>query len=279
MKSLFTKLGLAITFSPTGKALLAETARLKKLFNAELVLIHVGEKNEETEALLEKTIQDSGLKDSSTKVVWTSGEPASAIIKTGSIEEVDLLIAGALEKENFIKYYIGSVARRIMREASSSVLILKSPSETPKSFKKFYVTTDYSAESERTVLSAYQFAVLENAEEFVLIRDFHVPGFTSAIQQTGSIEEIEETRRRWKSEEEDKMRMFVSELNLRKINVELLCLYGREGWQAGNHARMNNADIFAVTLPIRKMKILDKLFPHDTEFVIKELPANLLIVR
>ena len=45
MASLFKKLGLAITFSPTGKALLKETKRLSEIFNSGLVLIHVGEKN------------------------------------------------------------------------------------------------------------------------------------------------------------------------------------------------------------------------------------------
>src|SRR5690606_40121969 len=38
----FRKLALAIAFSPRIQALLAETARLKFLWNAELCLIHVG---------------------------------------------------------------------------------------------------------------------------------------------------------------------------------------------------------------------------------------------
>lgn len=279
MKFLFNKLGLAITFSPTGKALLAEAKRLKELFNARLVLIHVGEKNEAAEKSLSESISNSGLDESSTEIIWTNGEPADAIIKASRDAGVNLLIAGALEKENFIKYYIGSVARKIMREADSSVLILKSPSENPKNFKSFYVPTDYSSESEKTILTAYNFARLEKADEFVLIKDFHVPGLVSAIQESGSLDDLESAREQWKAEEEAKMRLFISEMNLREIKVDICCLYGKEGWEAGNYARIKNADIFAVTPPSKRFKFLDKLFPHNMEYVIKDLPANLLIVR
>jgi len=279
MKSLFNKLGLAITFSPTGKALLAEAKRLTELFNARLMLIHVGEKNETTERLLSESISNSGLDESTIEIIRTNGDPADTIIKTSRDAGVDLLIAGALEKENFIKYYIGSVARKIMREAASSVLILKSPSETPKSFKRFYVSTDYSSESEKTILTAYNFALLEKADDFVLVKDFHVPGLASTIQGSGSLDELEAAREQWEAEEEIKMSLLVSELNLRGIKVDIRCLYGKEGWEAGNYARVHNADIFAVTPPSKKLKFLDKLFPQNMEHVIKELPANLLIVR
>ncbi|MBZ0200100.1 MAG: universal stress protein, partial [Ignavibacteriaceae bacterium] len=260
-------------------ALLAETKRLIELFNAELVLIHVGEKKEETEKLLSETVSAAGLNNASTKIIWATGEPAEAIIRTSSNEGVDLLIAGALEKESFIKYYVGSVARKIMREAKSSVLIFKSPSEKPKSIKSFYVPTDYSSESERTILKAYNFALLEQADEFVLLRDFYAPGLVLAVQETGSLTELSNMREQWRIEEETKMKIFISELNLKGVPIKIHCIYGKTGWEAANYAKVNDADLFAVTPPHKRWGLLDKIFPYDQEHVIKELPANLLIVR
>lgn len=279
MNNLFNKLGLAVTFSPTGIALLKETKRLKDLFDSELTLIHVGIKSESTEKQLSDAINDSGLNENETEIIWTKGDPANSIIKSAKSAGVNLLIAGALEKEKFIKYYIGSVARKLMRNAQSSVLILKSPSENPKSFKKFYVSTDYSVESEKTVKILFQFALKENAEEFVVIRDYYIPGLVSTIQNSGSLSEFELIRNNLQQEEEEKLKLFVRELNLKGLEVKTICLYGKEGWEANNFAKENKADIFGVTAPLRRLKLLDRLFQHEIEYSFENLPSNLLIVR
>lgn len=279
MGNLFRKLGLAVTFSPTGIALLKETKRLKNLFDSELSLIHVGIKSEDAEKNLSSAIENAGLIENEIEIIWTKGDPAKSIIKSAKSAGIDLLIAGALEKEKFIKYYVGSVARKLMRNSQSSVLILKSPSENPKSLKKFYVSTDYSFESEKTVKILYQFALKENAEEFVVIRDYYIPGLVSTIQDSGSFGEFELTRTNLQLEEEEKLKLFVRELNLKGLEVKTICLYGREGWEANNFAKKNKADIFGVTAPLKRLKLLDRLFQHEIEYSFENLPSNLLIIR
>jgi nucleotide-binding universal stress UspA family protein len=279
MDTPFKKLGLAITFSPTGKALLKEAGRLKLLFNASLYLIHVGKKTPQTEKLLSDVIEEAGLESREIEIIWTQGEPGNAILSSSKSANIDLLIAGALEKENIIKYYIGSVARRIMRDADCSVLILKSPSDNPSRFKKFFVSTDFSEQSEYTIRKTHQFAVLDNADEFIVIRDYRIPGLASAVQDSGNIEELDNIREEWQEEEEEKMRIFLRELNLKNIKVISHCLYGREGWRASNFAKENNADIFAINVQARKLKFIDRIFPHEAEYTFEQLPSNLLIVR
>ncbi len=275
----FKRLGLAITFSPTGKALLKEAIRLKTLFNASLYLIHVGKRTAETEDHLSAVINEAGLSASGVNILWTRGEPGHAILASSKAAKIDLLIAGALEKENILKYYIGSVARKIMRDAECSALILKSPSDNPAGFKKFYISTDFSEESEYAIRKTYQFALLEAAQEFVIVRDYRIPGLASTVLDSGDIEDLEHARELWQSEEEEKMRIFIRELNLKGIKVTSFCLYGREGWRAGNFAKENNADIFALNVAAKKMKFIDRLFPHEAEYAFEKLPSNLLIIR
>lgn len=279
MEKVFNKLGLAITFSPTGKALLHEAKRLKDLFDAEICLIHVGERSSKRENLLKDTINSAGMQQFESCISWTTGEPAEAIIGEAKKQNVDLLIAGALEKESLIKYYIGSVARTLMRDSHSSVLILKSPSENPSSFKKFVVATDYSQASEKTVKKSFEFARLEDSSDFVIIRDYHIPGLASIVQDSGSLDELEERKNVWQFEEEDKMRIYLKELNLKGMDIKTEVLYGKEGWEAGNYAKNNKADIFAVTAPARRLKFWDRLFPNEIEYSFEKLPSNLLIIR
>ena len=275
----FKKLGLAITFSPNGQALLIEAKRLQMLFNSELILIHVGEKTREAHELLTQLIIKSGLDISSTKVIWENGDPAKVIINKCYDENIDLLLAGALEKENFLNYYIGSVARRILRSAPCSVLILTAPSTSPKPLKKFCISVDFSLESENTMKKAYEFALLENAVQFILIREFLVPGLAMTIQDSGSTQDTEKIRNQWQEEEIAKLKIFVKELNLTQIDVKIVCLYGRQGWEANKYVRDVNGDILVISGPKKELKLFDRIFQHDAEFIYKQLPCSLLVIK
>ena len=275
----FKKLALAINLSPTGKRLLQEAKRLQSLLNAELILIHVGNKDEVKQEKLHKIMSECGVDTGSTKLVWQEGDPAKVIMKTAEEESADLLISGALEKESSFKYFLGSVARRIMRESACSVLILTTAHEWENGFKKFAVSTDFSSRSETAILKAHKLALLESAEEFVVIREFQVPGLSITVSDSGSLKEVEAIKENWQKEEEDKLNVFIRELNLKEIPIKTVSLFGKEGWEANRYARENNSDIFVTAAPRRKPKFFDRIFIHSFEFVIKEISSSLLIIK
>lgn len=279
MNKPFKKLALAFTFSPNAKALLVETKRLKSELDSELVLIHVGKNTPETQQRITGLLNAAGFAPAEAKIIFANGDPADTIIKKCLEEKVDLLIAGALEKETFLKYYIGSVARKIMRQAPFSVLILTSPSEKPRQLKKFCVEVDFSPESENTVRKAYDLALLEKAESFILIREFQAPGLAITIQDTGSTRDMERAIEAWQLEEESKMTIFAKELNLKGIPVHTVCIFGRKGWEASQYVDETNADILVISAPKKRLGIFDRIFQHDMEFILKNLPSSLLIIR
>ncbi|RJP65679.1 MAG: universal stress protein [Ignavibacteriales bacterium] len=279
METSFKKIGLAITFSPTGHALLAEAKKLQRLFNAELILIHVGEKNESTVKRLDEMIISSGLETDKTTIEYEHGDVADSIIKKCKEKQVDLLISGALEKESMIKYYFGSVARRVMREAPCSILICPRTSINRTDYKKICVTVDYSPQGEFTVRTAYKFALLNNSTDLILVREFQVPGFAMSVNDDGSLKEAEEVRTSWKEEEKSKMGMLIRELQLTGLNVTTTCLYGKEGWEVNKYAEEVNADLLVLSAPKRKMSFWDKVFQHDIEFTFSDIPCPLLIVK
>ena len=105
MNTSFKVIGLAVSFSPTTQAMVMEASRLVKWFQSDLVLIHVGKKESEKTAALKKLIDNSGLDTARIKVFWVEGEPAEQILKVCNQESVDLLVAGALRKENLVNFY------------------------------------------------------------------------------------------------------------------------------------------------------------------------------
>ncbi|KAF0152487.1 MAG: universal stress protein [Ignavibacteria bacterium] len=275
----FKKIGLAITFSPNSQALLFEAKRFRELFKAELVLIHIGDYSEVLNAELTKMIDETGIANGTYKLLWQEGDVEDSILELCTTEKIDLLIAGALIKENFLKYYIGSVARTLMREAPCSVLLLTQPSVVRAPFKKICVSVDFSSLSEPSARKAYEVSSLLNCKELFFIREFQLPALATTVYDSGSKEEAQQMRRIWQDEEKNKMELFVRELNITDADVKTVCLYGKQGWEASNWVSENKGDLFVIPSPARKPKLLDRIFQHDWEFVFKQLPCSLLIVK
>ncbi|MCK9280807.1 MAG: universal stress protein [Melioribacteraceae bacterium] len=276
---MFKKIGLAVTFSPNSMALLKETKVYSEQFGSEVIFIHVGSKNDAIENRLLELISNSGFNPESIHIVWGEGEPAKVINAKCKENNVDLLIAGALEKEKMIKYYLGSVARKLMRDPYCSLFILTEPSVEPKPFKKISVQVDYSYESEILVNIAYQIALREKSTEICLIREYEVPGLAITVYDTGSTDETEKKRKVWHCEETEKMDVFISELNLTGIDVKGICLYGKEGWEANNFVKKNGSDLLIMSAPSKKLSFIDRFFQHNEEFIFKELPCSILLIK
>jgi nucleotide-binding universal stress UspA family protein len=103
--------------------------------DAVLVLIHVGEVQPDEKAYMEEMIETTGVNRDKVKIMWEKGNPARKIISVAKKEKIDLLIAGALQRENVVKFYFGSIARKLIRKSVCSLLMLINPSQPGKSFQ------------------------------------------------------------------------------------------------------------------------------------------------
>jgi len=58
---------------------------------------------------------------------YEEGDPAEAILAALARENIDVLVAGALEKKIVLHPFLGNVARRLVREANCSVMLFTHP--------------------------------------------------------------------------------------------------------------------------------------------------------
>ena len=59
-------------------------------------------------------------------------------------EKIDVIVAGALEKEVVLHPFLGNVARRLVREAPCSVMLFTTPAANPKPMRRIVFVADYS---------------------------------------------------------------------------------------------------------------------------------------
>src|ERR1044072_7488459 len=102
----YRRVAVASTFSPRFEQVLAEAKRIRDHFDAELSLIYVGEKSDDTTAKFAGALERLSLpKDS--RIHYEQGDPATAILRAIEQNAIDVTVAGALEKEVVLHPFLG----------------------------------------------------------------------------------------------------------------------------------------------------------------------------
>jgi len=274
----FQKIGLAIAFSPTAEAMLAEAVRLAQLFSAELVLVHVGNHGGEEEQKIARLAQAVNLK-STYKIVWRQGDPVKEILKACQEEQIDLLVAGALRKEKMVKHYVGSVARAIMRKADCSVYMVNNPSVTPQANQQIVVNAEDSAHVERAIAIGCRMAELEKSLWVHIVRELKLLGLTLTANAQTTEQEYSDYKQSLMQDEIDSVEKILSSIPHEKIKINIKMLSGKSGFELCKFVERKQADLLVVGAPPRRLSFFDRVFPHDLEYVFAELPCNLLVVN
>jgi nucleotide-binding universal stress UspA family protein len=273
------KICLALAFSPRMEAMLAEAIRLVDLFEAQLVLVHVGEKSEDTQERLDALLKHWELLNKQVKILWKQGDPANCILEVCREENIDLLVAGALKKENFMKHYLGTPARKILRKADCSVLMLISPSPQPKPFKNIVVNAEDSPFIEDALRASCYLGVKERANWLHVIREVKLYGLAMSSMDDRNEDEYDEFRSKLVREEIVNVEKVLSTIPHEGLKVNIKLLSGKSGFELLKFVQRKQADLLVVGAPPRKFFLFDRVFTHDLEYIFQNLPSNLLIVN
>lgn len=275
----FKKIAVAVAFSPRCEALLSEAFRLKKLFEAELVIIHIGEKTAQDEDHMFRILLNSGLNTEKLKVVWQKGDPAKKILEVCKEEGVDLLIAGALKKENLLDYYIGTVARKILRKAQCSVLVLLDPSVQGHVFNEIVISGEDGVFTEQVIGIGCMIGRAENSKQLHVITGLKMYGLTMSMASEQSEEEYSDVRKELVAKEINKIQEMVdrSEPGGLKINIKVVA--GKTGYELACFSDKVKADLLVMSGPEAPLGFFSRLFSSDLEYIFSEIPSNLLIVN
>jgi nucleotide-binding universal stress UspA family protein len=279
MNTKFSIIGLAVSFSPTTKAMVAEALRLVEWFQSDLVLIHVGTKNSEKSEAMQKLINESALNISRIKVFWVQGDPADEILKVCKHEKVDLLVAGALKKENLVNHYLGTVARKIMRKATCSIWMISDPSMEIKPLKNIVVDAEDGGNMHEILKLACMLASQEQGTWVHIVRELKLLGLALAAREQCTEAEYDELKRNLMREETMLVEKELELIPHQHIKINIKLLSGKSGFELVQFAKRKASDLLIIHAPQRKLSFFDRIFTHDQEYIFSDLPCSLLILQ
>jgi nucleotide-binding universal stress UspA family protein len=269
----YKTIAVATTFSPRFKQVLAEAKRIRDRFAAELHLIYVGRRNPETPGKFSDVLAELELPADS-PIHYEEGDPAEAILAALARENIDMLVAGALEKEIVLHPFLGNVARRLVREANCSVMLFTHPQKKPKPLRRIVFIADQSQQGLVALKTTLMLAEAESCERLYVI------GIVTAFDEARASIARDATASatpKPNNGEEDRLEEFVLSAGATEVPIETRFIRGATGLAASDFVRSVEAALLVVPLP--KSRETVQRLPSNIAWVSDVIPCNLWIVR
>jgi nucleotide-binding universal stress UspA family protein len=272
--STYKKIAVASAFSPRFEQVLSEAGRIRERFGADLSLIYIGERNDETAKKFQNILGRLQL-PSDSPVHYGQGDPADEILRTIADNNVDLIVAGALEKQTALHPFLGNVARRLLREASCSVLLFTNPELKPKPLRRIVFVVNYSDHAQGGFQQTLKLAAAESCERLYAVRVYTTFDEVRAAMFVDSGDGA--PRPRTFDEEEADLETFVLAAGETEVPIEARCIRGNTGFAASDFVKSVEADLLVV--PVHKSETSAERLPNHLAWIADVIPCNLWLIR
>jgi nucleotide-binding universal stress UspA family protein len=269
----YRTVAVASTFSPRFLQVLAEGKRIRERLASQLHLIYVGKCDEETTQKFSEALRELELPLDS-PIYYQEGEPAGAILEAARANEIDLIVAGALEKEAVLRQFLGNVARQLVRKATCSVILFTKPDNVPKPLSRIVLMAEYSDHGRAALHKTLRLAALEQCEKLFVIRVYTTFDAARAKARKESASETPEARTL--DEEEAALEQFIDSAGPTEVPIEARCIRGNTGYAVLDFVQSVEATLLAV--PVDPATSADGL-PAHVAWVTDVIPCNLWVIR
>jgi len=270
-----------IAFSPTLKANIFETLRLGEFMDAKVVLVHVGRKTVEKEQELQSYFNHFPNSKNQITVLWKEGNPVNTILNACTETNADLLILGAAQRENIVKYYLGSIARKIAKKAPCSLLLLIKPSVTRAPCNHIVVNGLKHPKTKNAIMSSFQLAKKLGAKRITIVEEISQSEVSIKVDDDESLEKSMLLKKQLVERENTRVSSILSEIDSeikKDIVIKKQGIFGTRGYSIGHYAKIKRADLLVMNKPERS-RFLDRIFPQDIDYILSELPTDVLIIN
>lgn len=281
-KTLFKKILVGFAFSPNLKANIFTSLRLADSLNAEIFFIHVGKKTSVKEKTFEEILEDSPVQPKLIKVLWEEGGPVPAILKMCEKNKIDLLLLGAVQRENVLRFYVGSIAREITRKAPCSVLLLIKPSIEEVPSKHVVVNALNEPNTEKTIRAAFEFSSLVDIPNVTLVGEISQSKVNVTADDDESLKKVTEIKEGIENEEKnryDEILKNIPDSLKENKKIQSQSIFGARGYSIGHYARVVRADLLVLNSETKRSSFISRIFPKDMEHILSELPTDVLIIK
>ncbi|MGH8046158.1 MAG: universal stress protein [Chthoniobacterales bacterium] len=196
-----------------------------------------------------------------TGVIWSVADtPTDAILSACARNDIDLLLAGALERENDHRNFVGGVARELLQRAPCDLLLLPKPRETPEPHGRVVVEVDMKKPCVKFLNRTCDIATRLGAKEMVFIGI--VTPFDEARSEDGPLDEA-------------RLAGIVDQAAGFEGEVDFRLLRSTTGFAVCDFLQQNEAGIFIAG---SRRKDGARRLPTRLDWLLQVIPTNVLLL-
>ena len=278
----FKNILIGFAFSPNLRANVYEALRLSVSLNGCLFFLHVGKKTQIKNNKLNDILSLSPIKPKKITILWKEGNAVSTIVNECKNNNIDLLLLGALQRETVLKFYLGSIARKITRKSPCSVLLLIKPSTEIIRKKHMVVNAFKSSQTMDTILAAFEYAKKLNFPKITLVDEINHSEINVNIDDDISLKKATKKREELTKKEEYRVSEIIKSIPsslLKEKQIKSQSIFGTRGYSIGHYARVTRADLLVINSEEKRKFFWHRFFPKDLEHILSEIPTDILIVK
>ena len=119
------------------------------------------------------------------------------------------------------------------------------------------------------------------AEKITIVEEITQDKVTVKVDDDKSLRRAAILKERLKMRETSRVNAIIENIPkdyTQDIAIKSQPIFGKQGYSIGHYAQIARADLLIMNAP-SKMTFWDRLFPHDIEHILTELPTDVLIIQ
>ncbi len=267
---------ISCSLAPHAKPMVARAIAFAQAMDAQIHFCHVSSDEPAVRSQINLLLNDLGVVNP--QLTLRCGRPDKIIRRLAKEVGADLIIAGALEHESTIVGIFGSVARRLVRKAPCSVLLLTPDFvRTEGGITKILVSVNYDANGRAMTAMAIELSRCFGAQvKVVHAYDFCLK-FLGA-EEIGDEKRIKDYAQECKAVEIQRLNDFIEGFNWQGLTVRGECLKGIDGGELTHYVQRSSINLAVIPAP-KRIYFWQRFFNPPAEVVLQDLPCATLFFR
>lgn len=269
-----------MALSPNLEANICESIRLKDQLGQKLFLIHVDQGQADERAEILAAMEKVGCNTKEVEIVWEEGDPINAILRVAKQKNIDLLVAGAQPREGLLRYYRGSIARQLVRKSDCSILLMTNPQKLAHKCNTVVVNGIEHPKTPTTIAKAIEVCQHLQARNLHIIEEVTARKKEQRVDDDSMLQRVLLKRKQLMEEEDQRIQKILEAIeNKEGVNIRHQAVIGKRGYTIGHYTQSVHADLLVLNSRDTQLGFMDRVFTHDLEYILSELPSDILMVH
>tara|TARA_B100000497_G_C7657108_1_gene395576 strand:- start:69 stop:941 length:873 start_codon:yes stop_codon:yes gene_type:complete len=275
----YARVATAMGFSPMAKANLAEVHRIAKHVGAQMYVFHVGVWTEQCQHTYNNFLEELNIASDTVIFESRQGQPKVELLNLCNEHKIDLLALGALIREKIFKVFSASIARDICRNAKVSLLLLTHSSVKAQTCERIVVNGLDHEKTPNTIATSVWLGNKLGTKELIVVDELNEKSIARADDDKATLQRQRQSRQIEKAEHnriEEILGLCAGDC---AMEISEQHVFGKKGYTIAHYAKVKRADLLVVNSPDTRLGFLDRIFKHDLEYILADLPTDVLIVH